>query len=100
MYETCRQADLPPECADFTAGMCNPNADEMLDSYYIPNTLPSAKSVCQVQGETVVQKINARGLLQHDTIPLYTQEVCQTIEGCNYFTYNSADEMCYLFQYR
>jgi hypothetical protein len=65
--------DLPPECADFTAGLCNPNADELIETYPLPNG-PSANAVCQ--------------------------DVCKTIEGCHYFTYNSEKETCYLFEYR
>jgi hypothetical protein len=33
-------------------------------------------------------------------LPQWLQEICQTIEGCNYFTYNAAKEECYLFHYR
>jgi hypothetical protein len=65
--------DLPPECADFTAGLCNPIVDELIDTYPLPSS-PNANAVCQ--------------------------DLCQTIEGCNYFTYNSVNETCYLFEYR
>jgi len=42
------QKDLPPECADFTAGLCNPNADEKVDEYDLPST-PDSNAICQVR---------------------------------------------------
>ena len=34
------------------------------------------------------------------TFTPYYQEVCQTIEGCNYFTYDEVKQTCFLFHYR
>jgi hypothetical protein len=47
MFVRPLQKDLPAECADFTVGLCNPNADEQIDSYPIPDG-PTASSICQV----------------------------------------------------
>ena len=68
--------DLPAECADFTAGLCNTNADDMLDSFPGLPDGPYAIAVCQ--------------------------ELCQAAaaEDCRYFTFNAAQETCYLFRYR
>ena len=68
-----RQRDLPAACAGFTAGLCNPNADELINSYPLANG-PYAQSVCQ-------------GL-------------CQEIEDCRYFTYHEVEEACSLFRFR
>jgi hypothetical protein len=66
--------DLPAECADFTAGLCNPNSDEQVD--FFPNLpySPGVHAVCQ--------------------------QLCQAMESCRYFTYNAAKEACFLFRYR
>ena len=48
--------DLPAECADFTAGLCNPNSDELMD--FFPNLAPGP---------------NTNALCQ---------ELCQAMEGC------------------
>lgn len=71
-----RSATLLPAAADcnvFTVGECDPNRDELIDEYGMPDG-PLAVASCQL--------------------------ICQVQEGCNYFTYSSAAETCSLYHYR
>jgi hypothetical protein len=40
--------DLPAECVDFTAGSCDPDENELVEIYPLPN-LPRSNAICQVR---------------------------------------------------
>lgn len=66
--------DLPQACELFTVGSCDLSADSsyLIDTYPVPNTEGNGVSLCQT--------------------------VCTSIQGCNYFTYDTPLESCYLLR--
>merc|ERR1711862_793772 len=65
-----QDVSLPAGCKDYTVGECNPEADELIDTY---NQIPDG-AVCQT--------------------------LCGIQEGCNYFRHSKANLTCTLYHYR
>merc|ERR1712180_363786 len=65
-----QDVSLPSGCKDYTVGECNPEADELIDTY---EQIPDG-AVCQT--------------------------LCGIQEGCNYFRHSKANKTCTLYHYR
>merc|ERR1711970_804621 len=65
-----QDVSLPAGCKDYTVGECNPEADELIDTY---EQIPDG-AVCQT--------------------------LCGIQEGCNYFRHSKANKTCTLHHYR